>query len=110
MILSRKAYDDLRDSLVKSQVETNALMQINAQLNAHIEWMRVRLTQLEFERAQLLKKYMGVDIPTPSFEQPDNHPDPNQTIDFGDVGDAVAAELGIGWNDDGTLNFNKNKA
>lgn len=109
MILSRKVYDDLRDALVKAQVEAAALTQVNAQLNAHIEWMRVRLTQLEFERAQLIKKYMGVDIPTPSFEEPDTHPDPNETFSFGDVGDKVAAELGIGWNADGTLNFGKNK-
>lgn len=105
MIISRKVYDDLRDSLVKSQIEANALTQVNAQLNAHIEWMRVRLTQIEYERAQLIKRYMGVDIPTPTFDAPDEHPDPNQTIDFNDVGDKMAEALGIGWNPDGTLKY-----
>lgn len=104
MFLSRKAYDDLRDAGVKSQIEASALAQVNAQLNAHIEWLRVRLTQLEFERAQLLKKYMNVDIPVPTWEQPESHPDPNETFNFGDVGDKVAAELGLSWNQDGTLN------
>ena len=107
MFLSRQVYDDLRDSLVKSQIESAALSQVNAQLNAHIEWMRVRLTQLEFERAQLLKKYMGVDVPVPSFEQPDPSPDLNQTVDFSDIGDKMAEQLGIGWNPDGTLHYAK---
>ena len=107
MFLSRKAYDDLRDTLVKHEIEGKALMQVNAQLNAHIEWMRVRLTQLEFERAQLIKRYMGIDIPTPSFEAPDDHPDPNQTFSFNDVGDAIAAKLGISFNPDGTLKYEK---
>ena len=110
MFLSRKIYDDLRDSLVKSQVEANALIQVNAQLQAHIEWMRVRLTQLEFERAQLIRKYMGVDIPSPSFDMPENHPDPNQTIDFNDIGDAAAAALGLDWAADGTVFQNEKKA
>lgn len=106
MFLSRKAYDDLRMEWVKAHEEASALNKANAQLNAHIEWMRVRLTQLEFERAQLIQRYMGVVIPTPSFEQPAaNAIDPNQTIDFQDIGDKEASRLGIGWNPDGTLKF-----
>jgi len=107
MIISRAIYDDLRNSLVKLQAEGNALVQVNAQLTAHIEWMRVRITQLEIERSQLLKKYMGLDVPVATFEEPDKHPDPNQTFDFNDVGDKIAAELGISWNEDGTLKYAK---
>ena len=105
MFLSRKAYDDLRNEWLKAHAECTALSGVNAQLNAHIEWMRVRLTQLEYERAQLLRKYMGLDVPTPTFDAPDEHPDPNQTMDFSDVGDAMADKLGIGWNPDGTLKY-----
>jgi hypothetical protein len=108
VILSRAVYTDLRDSLVKAQGEANALAQVNAQLNAHIEWMRVRLTQIEFERAQLIKRYMNVDVPTPSFEHPaDDRPDMNQVIGFDDIGDEVAAKLGISWGPDGTLQHAK---
>ena len=107
MFLSRNAYNDLRDERVKSQIEVAALTQVNAQLNAHIEWMRVRLTQLEFERAQLLKRYMNIDIPTPSFEAPADHPDPNETFSFNDVGDEIAKKLGISFNPDGTLKYEK---
>lgn len=112
MFIARKIYDDLRDERVKLQVEAAALAQVNAQLNAHIEWMRVRLTQLEFERAQLLKKYMGVDVPAPSFEpasETQAGTELNQTLGFGDMGDAAAAALGIGWNPDGTLNYGDKK-
>lgn len=109
MFLSRKVYDDLRDALVKSQVEAAALTQVNAQLNAHIEWMRVRVMQLEFERQQLIKRYMNVDIPVPQFESEafPAHPDPNETFSFNDVGNELAAKLGIDWNPDGTLRYNQ---
>ena len=103
MIISRQAYEDMRDERQRGAIEVNALTQVNAQLNAHIEWMRVRITQLEFERAQLLHKYMGIDMPVPTFEPSSNIPFPNAPIDFSDVGDETAEKLGLGWADDGTL-------
>ena len=83
MLISRKIYDDLRDSLVKTQVEATEVAKANTQLNAHIEWMRVRLTQLEYERAQLLKKYMNLDIPTPSFVEPPSHEQFDPSVQIG---------------------------
>jgi hypothetical protein len=77
-----------------------------------MEWLRVRLTQLEFERASLINRYMGISIPVPQFDEPKEKvsplTDPNQVIDFTDVGDKVAGQLGIGWDENGSYqNFNK---
>lgn len=107
MFLTRRVYDDLKDDLSKLRAESSALTQVNAQLNAHIEWMRVRLTQVEMERAQLLKRYMNVDVPTPTFEEDHQSVDPNQTLDFQDVGDKLAKELGLEWTNDGYVVRNK---
>jgi hypothetical protein len=105
MFLSRKTYEYLRDDLRTAQARAAAFEITNTQLRTHLEWLQVRLTQLEYERAQLLKKYMNLDIPTPTFEPPSDTPDPNQTMDFNDMGDEAASALGVSYNPDGTLNF-----
>ena len=107
MWIARRIFDAVNESRIRAEAIQRALEQQNITLQAHLEWMRVRLTELSFERAQLLKKYMGVDVPVPSFEDPQNHPDPNQTFDFEDIGDEAAAKLGIDWNSDGTLSYRK---
>jgi hypothetical protein len=115
MFISRKHYDDLIEAkgalaarVSAFEAETNALRaQVIAQQTA-ADWYRVRLTQLEYERAQLIQRYMGISVPVPQFDKSvDDRPDPNQTIDFNDVGDDVAKALGIDWNPDGTLRYAK---
>ncbi len=105
MFLARSDYDLLRDERTKALAQVTALTQVNAQLVAQVDWMRVRMTELSIERAQMLSKYMGLNVPVPTFEDQTATPgfDPNQTIDFADMGDAAAAKMGIDWNTDGTL-------
>lgn len=108
MFLSRQAYDDLRTAMMAHEAEANALRVTNTQLTAQIDWMRAWLTKSEFERSQLIKKYMGVDIPVPTFEKESELPDPNQVpLSFNDLGDTEAAKLGMEWNSDGTLKYTK---
>lgn len=104
MFISRHVYDEQRVDLLTAQAEHRAVLSQNAQLNAHIEWLQVRLTQVEYERAGLIKRYMGIDVPVATFEpNTDKAPDPNQTMDFNDIGDAEAARLGLEWAADGTV-------
>jgi hypothetical protein len=105
MLISRHIYDSLQSELMKAQAEANAVRGMNTQLNVHLEWIRARLTQVEIERAQLIKKYLGVDVPVATFEPTQDVPDLNQTTDFRDIGDKEAAALGIDWNPDGTLRY-----
>jgi hypothetical protein len=108
MWISRQAYQDGREALLKATASAEAIDRQNSVLTTHLEWLRVRLTQLEFERAQLIQKYMGITMPVPQFDTtptPDAI-DPNQTMDFNDVGDDYAHKLGLSWNSDGTLNYN----
>lgn len=110
MFLSRKAYDDLQTRVVESAAEARAVSATNQQLNVHIEWLRARLTQVEMERAQLIKKYLGVEIPVPTFEQDRAAQfDPNETFSFDGLDDQTAEKYGISHNPDGTLRFGNSK-
>jgi hypothetical protein len=107
MWVSRKDYDRQLTELVELRTEQRALTQLNATIQATLDWARVRLTQVEHERAQLLFNYTGVKILSPSIEKERVGPTVQSAIDsapsFEDIGDEAARKLGIGWNDDGTL-------
>jgi len=107
MFIPRHVYDALNNRAVHAEAIEKHLQTENASLTAHVAWMQVRLTELSMERAMMLKRYLNIDVPVPSFEQVDNHPDMNQTIDFNDIGDKAAAALGLDWDADGNLTHTK---
>jgi len=107
MWLPRSVHEETSEARLRAEAVRDALIKHNIQLTAHMEWMRIRMTQLELERAALLKRYLGVDVPVPTFEQTAPPVDPNETIDFHDIGDAMADKLGISWGPDGTLTYAK---
>lgn len=79
-----------------------------------IDWMKVRLTQLEYERAQLIHNYMGVKLPVleitkdiPVERSPLSVEQVlNQTINFDDIGDEAAKAQGLDWDSEGRLLHN----
>jgi hypothetical protein len=79
----------------------------NTNLSVQVGWMQVRLTELSMERAQMLKRYLNIDVAVPSFEPAEKPADFNQTVGFDDVGDAEAARLGLSWNPDGSVTYAK---
>ena len=103
MWIDRKTYDDLRLDYAKANEEARVLSHQNQSLTTTMDWFRVRITQLEMERAQLLWNYTGIKIPTPVIAKQVNANSITQTPDFADVGDAEAAKLGISWAEDGSL-------
>mgnify|MGYP001601850205 CR=1 FL=1 len=107
MFISRHAFDELRADYIKANAIREALTVQVANLNAHLSWMQIRLTEMALERSAMMKRYLNIDVPVPTFEQPQDNPDLNQSVDFRDVGDKMAAELGIGWNADGTLSYSE---
>lgn len=101
MFLSRKTYE----GLVSIAAENIATQRQNATLSTHVEWLQARITELNYERAGLLKQYMNIDVPVASFEKPQHFPDPNEPLSFEDIGDEKAAQLGIGWTNDGRVEY-----
>lgn len=104
MFISRKVYDDLLAERIKANAECSAIQRTAFGLEAQLNWLQVQYTRVSYENAQLLERYLGIKVPVPSFEKERTEPlDPNQTLSFQDVGDAMAAKMGIGWADDGTV-------
>ena len=107
MWINRKVYDRIvLDSEKRNAVCIEQARQV-ATLTATLDWLRVRVSQLEIERAQLIYNYMGVKVPTPSIEM-ERTPSPsasalNTLPSFEDIGDEEAARLGIGWNEHGEI-------
>ena len=106
MWLNRKTYDDLWKQLHETTIANQILERHATALETTMDWLRVRVTQLEMERAQLLWNYTGVRVPTPEIKRTEQGvSQSSQPTPFKDVGDAEAAKLGISWNEDGTLNY-----
>lgn len=114
MWISRRQYDALlserQDLHIALAEERGRVKELTARVTAQdttVDWFRVRVNQLEHERAQLLYNYTGVKVETPVIQKAPEavsvadalHSVPN----FNDIGDAEARKLGIGWNDDGTI-------
>jgi hypothetical protein len=107
MFIPRHVYDALTERATKAEAVESHLKHENASLNAHIGWMQVRLTELSMERAMMLKRYLNIDVPVPSFEPAEKPADFNATVGFDDMGDEEAARLGISWNPDGSVTYAK---
>ena len=109
MWADRKTYDDLRLSEANQRGVAATLKEEVISLRATLDWMRVRLTQLEHERAVLISNYMGITVTAPRFEKAPQKSDFNHPLQsmpsFEDVGDEEASRLGVGHNPDGTLHY-----
>jgi hypothetical protein len=114
MWIQREMFSKLIADKAKAEGAAQILAQRVVQQDATIDWMKTRLTQLEYERAQLINNYMGVKIPIPEFDRETTAKAPrvtaedvlNQTVAFIDVGDEEAAKLGLSWDDEGRLMHN----
>lgn len=89
-------------------VKTTLEKQVEAQQGT-INWMAIRLTQVEHEKAQLLLNYTGVRIETPVYKVPAIEPavDFASTPGFTDVGDEIAQQMGISWDSNGNIVYKK---
>lgn len=106
MWITRSLIDDLRHTITRLTTEHALLAQQNKAQEVTLDWFRVRITQLEHERAVLLKTYMGVTVPEMSIEkeQPKSRIDAYHNVPhFEDVGDDAARKLGLDWDDEGRV-------
>jgi hypothetical protein len=108
MWMSRAAFDALQQERFKLQADLTAATQLVAAQKSTLDWLMLRMTQLEAERAKLLWKYMGVSVPVPEMI---HEPEPGSSFDnpmnalpsFNDMGDDKAAKSGYGWDAEGNL-------
>ena len=83
-------------------VERDALRLRLVALDTTMDWFRVRITQLEHERALMLQNYLGVTVPALSIEKTPSPTSVRPSYDavphFDDMGDTEAKKHGITWN------------
>ena len=109
MWIDRKTYDDLWKQLHETTIANQVLERHATALETTMDWLRVRVTQLEMERAQLLWNYTGVKVPVPEIVRTDGVASSpmTQTPNFNDMGDTEAAKLGVSWDENGELVYAK---
>jgi hypothetical protein len=93
---NKDTVDALREELAAVRAERDILhTQVTVSQNS-FEWLRLRVNSLEMERAQLIQKAYGIEVPVPTvIRQPkDILPMLNQAI-FDDMGDKAAGENGL---------------
>ena len=109
MWINRQTFDELHKQLYTTHGRNQTLEHNYTALMTTLDWLRVRVTQLEMERAQMLYNYTGVKVPTPIIDRKPEVHGPEGAVaglpNFEDVGDVEAARLGIDWNPDGTLRY-----
>ena len=108
MWISTKLFESL--ILGKGEAEGRAaeLTRSNIALQGTIDWLGVRLTQSEHERAALIANYMGVKVPTFNIEQEQPQTGVGHALNdamaiFKDMGDEEAKRLGVNWDDSGRV-------
>lgn len=108
MWIKRELFEQLISERTEAQTTAIVLARTNAAQQASLDWLQVRVTQLEKERAQMIFNYTGVKVEVPEVvkeapRKPTGNPLFDAAVSFNDVGDAEAQKQGLGWNDDGTL-------
>lgn len=107
MWVDKKVYQHYHDEWVKCHEEARVLSQQNLALHTTMDWMRMRVNQLEHERAMLIQNYMGVKIEVPTIRSKEDVTMVPPTLGgrsiFDDMGDAAAKAEGVAWDDSGKV-------
>ena len=94
--VSKESVDSLRQELSAIRAERDTLKHQLTVTQTQFDWLRLRVNQLEFERAQLLEKATGVKTTIPEIiRQPSQVDNMINAFSFEDVGDDVAKKLGL---------------
>jgi predicted phage tail protein len=97
--ISRDTVDAQREELAALRAERDGLKAQLSVTNANFEWLRVRINSLEAERAQLIKKAYGIDVPVPEIVRTPRIAGTDMlglnSALFEDVGETAAKELGL---------------
>lgn len=96
--VSKDTVDNLRSDLASCRAECTLLKQQLNVSETNGNWMRVKINQLEMERAGLINKAFNIQLPgVPELVRTTTLPkqtDPNIFAGFDDIGDDIAKALG----------------
>lgn len=93
--ISQTTFGDLRAEVAALKAERDALKSELISVKVNSDWFRVKVNQLEAERAQLLEKVYNIRVGAPEIVR---HADLSnvrlEDFNFDDIGDAKAKEIG----------------
>jgi hypothetical protein len=95
--ISKDTVNSLRIELAAVSAERRLLTEQLHKAEITSDWLRMKVNQLEYERAALMEKAYNIHIPTPEIaRQPTIDPtfDP-KNFSFEDVGEVAAKTLGL---------------
>lgn len=93
--ISKDTVAKLQEELSVLKAERDLLKNQLVVTDANFNWFRLRVNALEMEKAQLVKKAYGIDVPVPEVARQPQIPIAFSSDLFGDVGDKIAKELGL---------------
>jgi len=109
MWVTKTEYLNLRTERDTAVGTVKALEAQLSHQHAAFEWLKVLTNQYAHERAQLMSRYLGVDVEVPKVEAAPVKQDIPTVLGshpFDDAGDDLARKLGMGWNERGELVHN----
>jgi chromosome segregation ATPase len=92
--ISKDSVDELRAELAAVRAERDVYEHQLTVTQSSFDWLKMRINQLEVERAELIKKAYGISSPVPEIVRTP----PELTMEnfsFDDVGNDKARELGL---------------
>ena len=94
--ISQESVNELRAEVLALRSERDILKQQLITTNSNFEWLRLRVNQLEVERAGLLEKATGIKTAVPEIVRTASPLDNMiNSFSFEDVGDTMAKKLGL---------------
>lgn len=95
--VAKDTVDSQREELATLKVERDRLKSELASSRANEDWMRLRINSLEVERAQLMAKAYGINVPVPEIVRtsPNKTPMELNGALFEDIGEDAARQLGL---------------
>lgn len=109
MWISKQDFLDLIKDKAMADGRAHELDKQVSVLQTSIDWMKIRVNQLEQERVALTYHATGAKLSAPEIVRTDFGENPMLQLptDFEDVGDELAGKLGLYHNSDGTLTTTK---
>ena len=109
MWIKRSEFIALIDARSKAEGEAASLREQARVDRVNADWMRMRITQVERERQQMMYAIKGIKIDAPAFEAGPTMSDVRNALtdlpSLDDVGDDMASALGIGWDEGGRVKY-----
>lgn len=92
--ISHQTVQDLKARVSELEAENAVLQREVIATRTNFDWLRMKVNQLEFERAGLLEKAYNIKLPVPEIARQHQPIDPNE-FSFEDLGDDLAKKLGL---------------